>query len=351
MVVRPYPSAFLLILCFLASFSSVGLVCPEDSPQGLRIKARTSESKEVRVFGTAECGSAPLVEVDSAQLLVLEGECELTLGIRTRNGNLFRPVTRSLRAEPGKIQTLEVEVSMPPSVQAVFFDDGEAFETQPILGYQGDQLVVGIRGPEPEYVDPGDYEFRTLPTFFYPMTLSATLKEGEHRVLHFEIPFRAHLKVRMVSAGREIDFREKYDLWQGDERPHQIHWINGIRVEPGDYSLRLKNPLRPFEVKKIRVTQEKEQDFRVEVPAAHIRVTYERWDGREDRQARIFLRRWMGGGWGERHAEQSGRWIPLAAGRWKLEGWNHRGKVYGFEEFTAENGEDLDLVLRNQKRR
>lgn len=351
MVVRVHAAAFLFALSGLACGSSMGVASQEVAPQGLRVKARTADSKEVRVFGTAACGSAPLVNVDSTELLVIEGECEFTLGIRTYNGTLYRPVTRSLRVEPGKIQTLEVEVPEPPSVRAVFFDDGEPIETQPILGYQEGQLVVGVRGPEPEYLDPGDYEFRTLPNFFFPMTQSVSLKEGEHRDLRFEIPFRAQVNVRMVSAGREVDFREKYELWKGEKRVHQIHWINGVRVEPGIYALRLKNPLVPFEVSTFQVTEEKVQDYRVEVPAAHLRVTYQRWDGREDRQARFFLRRWVGEDWGGRHTEQSGRWVPLAAGRWKIEGWNHRGKVYGSEEFTVENGEELDLILHNQKRR
>ena len=105
---------------------SIGLDAPaepeaSDEPdwRALDIIATSESAEPMRVQGTARWdGGEPIEVTSNGHNLVPPGEVEVTVGVRTRSGNLYQPITASVRVAPTGDTDLEVVVPEPPSVTA-----------------------------------------------------------------------------------------------------------------------------------------------------------------------------------------------------------------------------------------
>ncbi len=317
--------------------------------QVLDILATNAAGEKMRVQGTARWGDGESVEVSSnGHNKVPPGEVEITVGVRTWNGNLYQPVTQTTIVAPTSDTDFEVVVPEPPSVKARFIEAGEEHRGASVSAYQGGKEVLRFRAKDRAYVDPGTYEFHSQPNSDNALVVSETFADGDHKEILFELATTVRAKFKMVAAGSGIEFRSNFELWQDGERKYKVHRSNGVQALPGAYDLHLPLRLTPYIQRGVVLTEEKNQEFQFEVPAGHVTVRYQNADGSPMEDKRCFLsRKDENGKWVKDKISHTGQVIPLVPGEYRLEGWSHLGS-FDLIFFEIGVGEEKELILRDQ---
>jgi len=206
-----------------------------------------SAGERLRIRGTIEDAEAETTAVSSERRnVVASGEYTLTVGVETRNGNLYRPVSRRITVAPAGRTTVEVEVARPPSVRARFLEEGQEQTGALVHVSQDDREVFTFRHIDEVFVDEGTYEFRSTPNAENELSVTAAIATGERKEVVFEMVKTVHVYVTMAASGSGIVFRQNYELLQGGGKRYRVHQTNGARVLPGTYDLRLPDRLTPY---------------------------------------------------------------------------------------------------------
>ncbi|MDA2920109.1 hypothetical protein MYX76_11565 [Desulfobacterota bacterium AH_259_B03_O07] len=242
----------------------------------LIIKGKDSSGNSIRIEGTLSGDGEEQIEVSSNRRYykVEPGEYTLMAGVRTKNGNLYKPVTKSIKVAESGETGVEVEVEVPPSVKAKFTDEGEEQRGSLIHAYQDGKEVFKFRWMDEVYLDEGTYEFRAKPNLENDLSVTESFGPGDHKEIVFEMIHTVLVKVKMVASDSDIVFRQNYELWQDGEKKYLVHFHNGARILPGKYDLRLPHKLFIYDVKDIEVTDEDEQQFDFTVPVGHVTFIY-----------------------------------------------------------------------------
>lgn len=317
--------------------------------RALDIEATNAAGEAMRVQGTARWeGGGPIEVSSNGRHLVPPGEVEVTVGVRTWNGNLYQPVTRTVTVAAEGETNLEVVVPEPPSIRARFVERGEEHRGANVYGYQGDEQVLGFRAQDRAYVDPGTYEFRSRPNADNDLAVSESFADGDHKEIVFELAHTVRAVIKMVATDSGIDFRTNYELWQDGEKKYGVHWINGVQALPGTYDLRLPLRLTPHVHRGLVLTAEDGQEHRIEVSAGHVTVHYRNADGSPMKDERCFMQRKNEEGrWVRDKISVTGKRIPLVPGEYQLEGWDRMGD-FDPVFFTMTAGEEKEIVLQDK---
>ena len=317
----------------------------------LDVAASNEAGSKMRVDGTARWdGGEPVPVSSNGHNAAPAGKltAEVTVGVRTRNGNLYKPVTRSIEVGPKGATVLEVVVPEPPSVKARFIEAGEPHRGGFVAAYVDGDEVFGFRSKDRTYVDPGTYEFRAQPNADNALSVTESFADGEHKEIVFELVNTVRAKIRMVSTESEMDFISNFELWQDGERKYKVHRVNGVRALPGTYDLHLPMRLTPYVHEGLVLTTEDEQSFRIEVPVGHVTLRYQAADGSAAHDGeRLFLtRKNEKERWVSDRISIAGKRKPLVPGEYKVEGWSQLGR---FEEqfFEIAVGDEKEIVLRD----
>ncbi|MCP5050876.1 MAG: hypothetical protein GY940_27170, partial [bacterium] len=305
------------------------------------LKGVDKSGKTLKTDGTLSVNGSPKYRVAShIRNHVAPGKYLLTAGIKTANGNLYRPVTQTVTVKETGVTTARVTVSIPPSVKVKFTDRGKTKRGSQVTAYQKGKEVFKFRWIDEVYVDEGTYEFRANPTPENRLSLSESLGAGDHKEIVFKMVHTVHVKIKMVASGSGTWFRQNYELWQQGQKKYRVHARNGARILPGTYDLHLTDRLTPYVKPGLVVTDKAEQAFKITVPVGHVKVIYQSADGSPDKDKRCFIGR---GPTGSGIYKSSGQNIPLTAGTYNVVGW--RGK-YDRVVFTVKEGEDQEVILR-----
>jgi len=316
--------------------------------QVLEIRATNASGERMRVQGTAQSGEETVSVANNGYNRVPPGEAEVTVGVRTKNGNLYQPVTRTVLVEDDGKTVLEVVVPEPPSVKARFLEGGEKHKGSFVYGYQGDEQVLGFRSKDRAYLDPGTYEFRSRPNADNDLAVTESFADGDHKEIVFEMVTTVRAKIKMYAAGSDHLFRAHAELWQGGEKKYGVHLSNGAQVLPGTYEARLPLQLTPYVVNELVITTEDPQEHRIEVPVGYVTARYQNADGSPAPDKRCYLtRKNESGKWVRDRISYTGKRIPLVAGEYQLEGWSSLG-TFDPIFFSMTAGEEKELVLRNK---
>ncbi len=326
---------------------------PEPAWYGLKIVAINEAGEPMRVFGTARQGDGVPHAVSSrSKFQVAVGENEVTVGVRTRNGNLYKPVTHTVDVAARGETVLEVVVPEPPSVRARFVETGQEVDGAFVDGYQGDEKVLGFRSFDRAYVDPGTYEFRSAPNDDNELAVTETLADGDHKEIVFELVQTVRAVIKMVASGSGQLLRHTYELWQDGEKKYDVHPFNGAQVLPGTYEARLSDEMTPYTHAGLVITTQARQEFELEVPVGYITFRYQKADGSADSDDRVFLTRVAAGSGGKGKYTRGGEAIPLTPGEYYVDGWKNKGGSrqgnYDRVTFVVEAGVDREVVLRHQ---
>ena len=318
--------------------------------QVLEIKAANEAGERLRVYGTARSGEEEPIEVTSLRRnRVPPGDYEVSVGVRTRNGNVYRPVTQSVTVADSGKSVASFVVPEPPSVTARFLDRGEEIRGSVIRAYQEDREVGTFRPGDRAFFDPGTYDFRSEPNADNKLTVTETLADGDSKELLFELVRTVLARIKMTPAGSETTFRSNYELWQDGELKYRVHRWNGVRALPGVYELRLPMKLTPYVHEGLVLTAEEEQEFHVEVPVGWATFLYQDVDGNPAEIERVFVyRENESGHWVSDSVTTPGERIALVPGEYKAHGWLQRGGTYDDVFFAIAVGDEKEIVLRDK---
>ncbi len=280
--------------------------------------------------------------------VLIPGEYALEVAVLTRAGEPYLPVTQTVSVSDKGETVVEVVVKEPPSVKAKFMEEGKQARGSLITAYQGGKKAFTFRPKDRAYVSPGTYEFRTRPNRENELRLTASVADGEHKELLFEMTHTVHARIKMVASGSGIDFRQNYELWRAGEKKYGVHWSNGVRALPGTYDLHLPDRLTPYVHRGIVLTEEDSQDFRLEVPVGHATVRYLKVDGSPQKDERCWISRLEGAKSAGGKLKSSGRKVPLLPGRYQLKGWDRLGE-FDLLSFEIAVGDDKEVVLRSKR--
>lgn len=328
-----------------------GLAQIQERPSALAalvIKASNAAGDEMIVRGTATPeGGAPVEVASHRRNRLPSGDHLVTVGVETRNGQPFEPVTRKVTVAGSQDTVLEVEVVEPPSVQAKFVEAGQESRGSQVGAYQGGREAFSFRWIDRVYVDPGTYEFRARPNAENELKVTRTIAAGERADVVFELAHTVHAVIKMVASGSGLAFRQNYELWQDSQKVGSVHWSNGVRARPGRYEVRLPSPLTPYATE-LTLTAADEQDYRLEVPVGHATIVYQKADGTRDKDERCFLERWDGKTWVAGPNQRTGQAIALTPNRYRVKGWSRMGN-HDAVEFAIARGDEKQIELRDRK--
>lgn len=298
------------------------------------------------VHGTLTRNGLALYQVSSSRSYRVEaGQYLLTAGVKTRNGNLYQPVSKTVQvAETGRTSA-EVQVQTPPSVRAKFIEQGEAQRGSLIRAYQNGKEVFTFRANDEAYLDEGRYEFRARPNADNELSVTESFAAGDRKEIVFGLAYTVHVTVKLLAAGSGAWFRQNYELWQDGVKKYQVHLVNGARVLPGTYELRLPDELFTYSQPGVVVTEQDKQHFEFTVPVGHVTVAYQTAAGSRDKDDRCFMSAVPGN---QRVFKNGGQKLPLRPGRYRVSGWSQKGS-YDPVEFELKEGDDRTVVLRAKR--
>jgi hypothetical protein len=319
----------------------------------LILMGKDPSGNSIRIEGTLSMNGEEQIEVASNRRNIVEpGEYSLVAGVRTKNGNLYKPVTKSIKVAQSGETVVEVEVVVPPSVKAKFTEEDEEQRGSLIHAYQDGKEVFEFRWMDEVYLDEGTYEFRAKPNLENELSVIETFGPGDHKEIVFEMIHTVLVNVKMVASGSDIVFRQNYEIWQGGEKKYMVHFHNGARVLPGKYDLRLPHKLFTYEIKDIEVTDQDEQQFDFTVPVGHVTFIYQKADGTRDKDDRVFVTtKSLNNGLVPEYAKgvyrRGGVKHPLLPGKYKADGWRQKGN-YDPVDFEIKDGDDIEVVLKGK---
>ncbi len=309
----------------------------------LKIVGVDASGKQLVVKGKLYQNEKEIYEVGSHRRNVGEsGEYDLLVGVETRNGNLYKPVSQKVKIPETGETIVKVEVAVPPTVKAKFEDGGKKQRGSLVYAFQNGKEVFKFRHIDEVFLDQGSYEFRTKPNRENELSVTESFVAGDHKEIVFKMIHTVNAKFKMVASGSGIWFRENYELWQNGERKYKVHARNGARVLPGTYDLHLPNTLTPYIKPGLLITDEEVQNFEVTVPVGHVTVIYQKADGTPDKADRCFIGR---GPTKKGVYKNSGEKLPLTPGTYNVIGWRHKG-TYEKQVFEIKEGEDIEVILK-----
>ncbi|MEM6782966.1 MAG: hypothetical protein AAF624_04430 [Bacteroidota bacterium] len=301
----------------------------------LTLRGVDEDGNDLLVEGHLMQDGAERFAVSSDGRHVVEaGTYDLVVGVRTQNGTLYRPVTRPLTTSATEDTVVEVEVAVPPSVDAVFIEDGEERRGALIYAYLGNTDLGNtdlgntdlgnteaftFRSFDTVYLDEGSYTFRTQLNQDNALELTETFAAGEHKTLRFEALATVRARFSMLAGASDVRLRGNFDLWRDGEKRYDVHTSNGADIRPGTYDVHLENDLIPHVERGVVVPPTPDrQHIEIVVPVGFVTFVYERADGSRDDDRRVFV----GRGEGRRaRTLQSGVRVPLTPGTYNVVGW------------------------------
>ena len=316
---------------------------PASGSVALRLRGVDAEGNELLVQGHLMQEGTERFAVSSNDRNVVEaGRYDLVVGVRTQNGTLYRPVTQPITTSNTEDSFIEVEVAVPPSVSAVFIEEGEERRGALITAYQNGAEAFTFRSFDTVYLNEGTYTFHTQLNQDNELTVTESFAAGEHKTLRFEAVETVDVRFSMYAGSREVRFVGNYDLWQDGEKRYDVHSRNGAAVRPGVYDVHLDNDLTPHIERGVVVpSSPEEQHIEIVVPAAFVTFVYRKPDGSRDDDRRVFV----GQGAERGRVKQSGVRHPLLPGTYNAIGFPGNYAPLSFEVVA---GEEREIVLRSQ---
>ncbi|MBI4747041.1 MAG: hypothetical protein HY774_01010 [Acidobacteria bacterium] len=312
--------------------------------QGFILKGQDTSGVELLVNGTLSQNNIVRYQVNSAaKALVDAGEYVLSAGVKTANGNLYQPVIQRIKILENETTTVTVTVPLPPSVKARFAQGQEVQPHNLIAAYQNGKEVFKFRAIDKTYLDEGTYEFQSkIPGQDLP-PVTETFGPGDHKEILFQLIQTVKVFFKMVAAGSEVVFRDNMELWQGNQKIYEVHSVNGATVTPGIYELHLLNKLVPHVSPGVTISNQESQHLTISVPVGYITFAYQKADGSPDKKDRCFVSTGSGQ---ERIHKLSNEKHPILPGRYRVDGWSHKGS-YAPVFFEIATGEDKTVYLRS----
>jgi len=151
----------------------------------------------------------PVMSLTSNGRNVLEGpgDYEMEVGPLLKDGTIYKPVRRKVSVTERGETDVDVVVIRPAIVSASFSEDGEKHRGSHVTAFQNGKEVFGFRRFDETLARPGTYEFRSKPNDDNELKVEATLTEGEHTIVNFDLVKTVEFLIKYVLPNGETDQR------------------------------------------------------------------------------------------------------------------------------------------------
>ena len=332
--------------------------------EGLKGVSINKESNKLVINGLTESGERIwvhcIVEADGqsrqegrsdSKFGVPMGNVEITVGVKTRNDEVFKPINKTIEITESGETVIDVKVSEPPSVRTKFIEKGEERNGVMTYGYQNDIQLLGLRPNDWQYVMPGEYEFRAQVNNDNNLTISESLEEGDKKELVFNLINTVKVKFLTLTSMDKVPLRFHSVLYQDGKEKYKVHRSNGKAVLPGIYDVHLESELNPHVAKKVAISEEENQTINIEVPVGVIKVDYVDQSGKvmDSNDKRLWLSRIDENGklHSDRLSRANGEPIYLMPGRYQLKGWSRLGN-FDILEIKVQEGERKEIKMKDK---
>lgn len=313
-------------------------------PGALRITAIDENGESMRAEGTIvpEGGGDPIPVSSNGRFPVPSGPYIMQIGVKTENGNIYRPVSLDIEVARTSDTKVEVTVVRPPSVMVRVLGEFAGPRTGHVRGFQNGQQVLGFRSRDLVFIDEGTYDFEIQLGRENDLTETLEIKTGQHHELVYNVQKTVKVYFRIFPEGSDERIRRHTELWQDNERIYVVHANNGREILPGIYSVRVPDALNPFAVAEVTITNEPEQIIEYTMPVGWVTVRYQNPDGSAMDDARVNI---AAAGGRRSRQRTSGTRFPLIAGKYTANGWSQLGEFDPIE-FQVTNGMETEVTLR-----
>ncbi len=311
--------------------------------RGVILKGFDPSGKEVLTHGVLSQNGVEKYRISSTgRFMVESGEYQLSAGVQTINGNIYRPVSKAVTVSSTET-SIRVDVTLPPRVKASFKDtQAEARRGSLVSVWQGGKQVGTFRPIDEAFIDEGAFEFKANPENTGEVTVSETFVAGDRKVVSFQLVRAVKVFISAKASGSDIIFRKNAELWQNGVKKYTVHVSNGELVQPGTYTVVIPDDLVPYEQPNVTVANRDNQRIDIAVPVGFVTFVYQKADGVQDRTIdRVFVSRAEGN---QRIFKRSYEEIPLLPGSYVVTGCSQRG-YSGSVSFDVAVGERKQVVL------
>ncbi|MGH1365267.1 MAG: vWA domain-containing protein [Calditrichia bacterium] len=315
----------------------------ETSSTRLRIVGWDAAGERLWPEGTLQQNGEIKYEVSSRHRSAVEaGIYQLTIGVRTKNGTIYKAVTQNIEVGKKGETLIEVTVPRPPSVKTKFIDRGENVRGSLVYAWKEGQEVFRFRWKDEVFLDEGSYEFRTSPNSANTLTVSESFNAGESKEIVFGMSKTVKVSIRFETAETKIHLRENAELWQDGVKKYRVHIFNPETIRPGVYDVILPHKLCPYTVRGVVFDDRPVQQHTFSVPVGYVTFHYQDSSGNRVKDKRCFVRNTIDK---RRHYQESGKIQPLIPGTYTVSGWQGN---YDPVEFSIQAGEEKVIILKDK---
>lgn len=315
---------------------------------GFNLVATVQGGTRVKANGYLIASDGKKITVSTHSRYVIDaGRYQLTTGVPTRNGSLYRPISKSVLIKARGTTRVAVVLPMPPRVSVSYTDNGKTVQPSgTVSAYQEGVKVFSFRAKDEVYVDEGSYEFRAQPNKFNNLVRLESLGSNDRKVLEFELVHSVRLKVHFLSSATKVRYRgSSPELWQKGKSQFKINGNSGGWVIPGDYNVIFSSGLTGKLVKAITVSDQAKQTVEILVPSGQKIFQYEKPDGTRAKDKRLFVSRADDSK--SRQYVSAGKKTNMPVGKYSLTGFQPpNGFTYPRTDFSVSEGGDETIVIR-----
>ncbi len=316
----------------------------KSTERGVVMKGFDPAGKEVLTHGMLSRNGVLKYRISSnGRFMVEPGEYQLSAGVRTINGNIYRPVARAVTVSSTDETLIRVDVTLPPRVKASFKDtQAEARQGSLVTVWQSGRQVGTFRPIDEVFIDEGTFDFKANPENTGEVIASETFAAGDRKEVRFQLARAVKVFISVTAAGSDFVFRKNAELWQNGVKKYTVHFVNGELVQPGTYTVVVPDDLMPFEQPNVTVSNRQNQRVGIAMPAGFVTFVYQKSDGSQDRTVdRVFVSRGEGK---QRIFKRAYEETALLPGSYTVTGWSQRGYSRSFS-FDVALGERKQVAL------
>ena len=328
--------------------AALGIIKEQVVGKEFRLVATGPDGNAVSASGylTAVDGENTPVSTD-ARFVIDAGDYELTVGVLTRNGSIYKPVTQNVTVKQTGTTRADVVVPIPPRV-SVKFKVGDQVKpgSGTVSAYRNDQKLFEFRAIDEVFIEEGAYEFRVQPDAFNNLSRNETFAAGDRKVLEFDMIRSVRVKISFLASGTRVRYqRSNPELWQAGEKKFTVNRNSGSWVLPGIYDVVLPNLLTGYRVNNVTISDEASQTLEFVVQSGLTTFVYQNQDGTRAKDKRLFVSR-------SDNAKSStymtsGTKVNLPVGQYRAAGFRPPdGSQYPTVEFSVNEGVDQTVIIR-----
>ncbi len=230
------------------------------------------------LFDTAGKEIMPLSSNGQHWLETGPGDYTMKVGVVLADGSIYKPVTQDVKIDTKGSKRVDVLITRPAIVSASFSEDGEEHRGAYVQAWQGGKEIFRFRSFDEALARPGTYEFRAKPNDDNELKVEASLTEGEHVVVDFNLVKTVEFLIKYVLPNGETDQRGG-QLYKDDKPLYTTYVSNYTTAIPGTYELRDKFPralvLNPLPADTyVTISSEEKQIIEVPMQVGYITTEY-----------------------------------------------------------------------------